>query len=515
MKWDAVRSVAGLGLCGLLMLVGCGGGLEEAGPPPAAEPLGAHEAALCSGLSVSSLSVSGISTYQGEMAGSGRWAVAGGSNAVRLEYRVDGMLRSSDERRPDLDPAPDANPYDGTWYFSTTGVTCGVRTFEVKAWPMVIDSAGTRTVCWDSPRVIVRTVTENCAAAAVTASSYHTMALAKDGKVWGWGDNLFGAIGDGTTTSRSTPVQVAGISGVKQIAVGSYHTIALKTDGTVWTWGYNSNGQLGNGTTNNQYTPARVTALSNVIAIGAGSSFSLAVKSDGTVWAWGDNWCGPLGDGTETRRLLPVQVVGLSGVKAVAGGSDYSVALKTDGTVWAWGRNAMGSLGDGTASVRLTPVQVSALSGVTAIKATYWRTMALKSDGTLWAWGDNRNGALGDGTTTDRYTPVRVAALSGVRSFDGGFGHTVAVKTDGTVWSWGSNDYGQFGNGTTGSIDRLTPGQVPGLTGVLSTGAGQSNALVVKTDGTLLGWGYNTAGNLGDGTTTQRLTPVHTVNFGP
>ena len=84
MKWDAVRSVASLWLGGLLMLGGCGGGLEESGPPPAGEPLGAHEAALCSGLSVSSLSLSGVSTWQGEMAGSGRWAVAGGANAIRL-----------------------------------------------------------------------------------------------------------------------------------------------------------------------------------------------------------------------------------------------------------------------------------------------------------------------------------------------------------------------------------------------------------------------------------------------
>src|SRR5690349_837865 len=211
MKWDAVRSVASLWLGGLLMLGGCGGGLEESGPPPAGEPLGSHEAALCSGLSVSSLSLSGVSTWQGEMAGSGRWAVAGGANAIRLEYRVDGALRSSDERRPDVDPPPDANPNDGTWYFSATGVTCGVRTFEVKAWPMVIDSAGNRTVCWDSPQAVVRTVTENCGATAVTASTYHTVALAQDGKVWGWGAGLFGAIGDGTTTDRIAPVQVTGI----------------------------------------------------------------------------------------------------------------------------------------------------------------------------------------------------------------------------------------------------------------------------------------------------------------
>ncbi|HYO58482.1 hypothetical protein [Archangium sp.] len=148
-----------------LLLAACGG-VPEAGLAPAAEPLGTAEAAMCSGISVTSLTLSGISTYQGEMAGNGGWAVSPGANAVRLEYYVDGALRSTEERFGTYNSS--TNTYQGTWYFSTTGIACGSRGFVVKAVPMIIDSMGNRTTCSDSPRSLSQTVTEPCPTPAVS-----------------------------------------------------------------------------------------------------------------------------------------------------------------------------------------------------------------------------------------------------------------------------------------------------------------------------------------------------------
>ncbi|HEX5749115.1 MAG TPA: hypothetical protein VFZ09_22930 [Archangium sp.] len=134
----------------LLLVVGCG--TSETLPPDAEESLGTQEAAVCSGLTVTTLTLSGASTYLGEMAASGSWAVSAGANAVRLEYYIDNVLYSVEER----------TGTSGTWYFSNTGVACGARTLLVKAWPMVIDSGGNRTTCYGALKTLSQTVTEAC-----------------------------------------------------------------------------------------------------------------------------------------------------------------------------------------------------------------------------------------------------------------------------------------------------------------------------------------------------------------
>ena len=221
------------------------------------------------------------------------------------------------------------------------------------------------------------------------------------------------------------------------------------------------------------------------IAIAAGSYHTVALKSDGTVWTFGDNYYGQLGDGNSGGDYssydpgidsnTPVQVVGpggsgfLTDIIAIAAGWYHTVALKSDGTVWAWGSNGNGRLGDNTTIERHMPVQVHGegdigfLTDIIAISAGWKHTVALKSDGTVWAWGYNGYGQLGDGTTTDRHTPVQVHGegdigfLTDIITISAGGWHTVALKSDGTVWAWGYNLYGQLGDGTT--TERHTPVQ--------------------------------------------------------
>jgi alpha-tubulin suppressor-like RCC1 family protein len=347
------------------------------------------------------------------------------------------------------------------------------------------------------------------------ATKNHTVYLKSDGTVLAWGNNANGQLGDGSTTQKNSPVPVGGLTGVvTAVAAGNDHTVALTSDGTVWAWGSNIFGQLGDGTTTDSATPVTVGGLSGVTTIAAGFDHTVALKNDGTVWAWGNNSKGQLGQYATATPFSksPVQVGAVTGfpsVTAIAAGQAYTVVLRIDGTVWAWGSNSSGQLGNNTTTDSATPVQVSGLGGMIAIAAGNGHTVALRNDLTVLTvlvWGNNANGQLGNGTTTNSAVPVKIGGLPNVTAIAAGYDHTAVLASDGTVWTWGNNNHGQLGDGTT--TNSATPVTVSGLSGVTAIAAGNEDTVVVKSDSTVWAWGNNTNGQLGYGTTADRLTPV-------
>jgi YD repeat-containing protein len=196
----------------------------------------------------------------------------------------------------------------------------------------------------------------------VTGGGFFSLALMPDHTLKAWGANELGELGDGTYTDRPAPVNVNNVlSNVVQVSAGWKHAVALTSTGAVWTWGDNTYGQLGNGVTSTtgMNIPFQVPGLSNVLAVSGGDRFTAILKSDGTVWTWGWNGFGQLGDGTFTDRSSPVQVVGLSNVILMAARDYHVLAVKSDGTVWAWGSGKNGELGNNDNTVdRSSPVRV-------------------------------------------------------------------------------------------------------------------------------------------------------------
>ncbi len=354
-------------------------------------------------------------------------------------------------------------------------------------------------------------------ATQITAGHVHTCALTVDSGVKCWGFNTAGQLGDATTRPRAAAADVLGLGeGVVLISAGSSHTCALTPASGVKCWGENADGQLGDGTTVDRLTPVDVVGLSSgVRGVSAGERHTCAVLNSGAVKCWGNNAYGQLGDGTATSHVTPVDVVGLiSGVQALDAGDDHTCAIDGEGGVKCWGDNRAGELGDGTQLSRLSPIDVVGLDGGTrAVSAGGSFTCVLTVNGDVKCWGYNGYGQLGDGTTTWRLTPVDVVGLSaGVTALQAGGGHSCVLTESGGVKCWGFNSYGQLGDGTI--TWRLTPVAVTGLSaGATAVSAGDLHTCAVLAGGAAQCWGWNEYAQLGDGTTVWRRTPVDVWNL--
>lgn len=357
----------------------------------------------------------------------------------------------------------------------------------------------------------------------IASRGSHTVAL-RNGAAWGWGDNFYGQLGDGTKENRSFAVQMQNLSSVVSIAAGGDFSMALRDDGTVWTCGNNEWGQLGNGSTSTiqSSVPVQVVSLSGVVAIAAGGSHALALKSDGSVWAWGVNASGELGGGSTdfAKHPVPRLVAGLGNVSGIAAGSDYSIVVdKADGSLWAWGVNGHGQLGDGTTTQRTSPVRVLGVSQVTSISPGENHCAVVTQDSSVWTWGSNAWGQLGLGTSdfNPHPVPAKVPNLQAI-AVAVGYGHTLAVKPDRTVWAWGYNSQGQLGNGSAdfGAVQPPHPEitQVTGVNNALVVTAGGEFSLALTGSGSgniVRAWGRNSFSNLGDGTRDFRTRPVTVI----
>ncbi len=385
----------------------------------------------------------------------------------------------------------------------------------------------------------------------IAAGHSHTCALERTGHVYCWGNNRHGELGQGRVgDSTDRPVQVVGVEGrgyldnITAITSGADHTCALDTHGRVYCWGLNFSGELGDGTNRSSATPKRVLGLEDdgvltgITAISAGASHSCALNSGGTVYCWGSNDEGQLGHPTvgQGPSSVPIWVAtdgghgALTNVIAISSSTNQSCALHVDGHIHCWGEN-----------IGVTPERIHGFGGgrdqikAIAISCGARQSCAIASDGSVYCWGAN-NGQVGNSANVsgaDRQIPTRVAGVNGsghltdvavVTScknhlYDPNTDpwHTCALDKRGQVFCWGQNGVGQLGDGTTN--EATTPVQVAGVQGhgylgdIVAITCGARHSCAVNSQGQVYCWGSNTGGHLGSQTRAGSLTPVALIDM--
>lgn len=382
---------------------------------------------------------------------------------------------------------------------------------------------------------------------AVQVAAGHSMACAvlSDTTARCWGS---GPLGTGGAFNQTSPfaVQVEdaqgdAMTGITQIAIGSGHVCALLQDTTAQCWGDNLVGNLGNGTTTASTTPVVVqqqggATLTGITQLALGDLHSCALLSSGEARCWGQNQ-GTLGDGTRTnrKRAVPVQNSAgtgpLTNIVQLAAGSQHTCALLGDGRVQCFGENGQGQIGDGTTTARLRPKTVkdpsgtTALTSVTQISADLQSTCARLSTGQLRCWGPNGSGQRGNGAVTlpgqpGPLLPTAVKAPSGTTAFTGaqsvgvGAFHACARINTAQLRCWGVNTDGQAGDGTRTTAPKKLPVVVrnqfdtQALSNAQTVVGADQNTCALLTDSTVVCWGVNNFGQVGDGTTTRRKLPT-------
>ena len=345
-------------------------------------------------------------------------------------------------------------------------------------------------------------------------------AILSGGQLFTWGLNSSGQLGDGTTTNKNSPAQVGSSLWLK-LSMGAGHTVAIRDDSLGYAWGLNNAYQLGDGTTINRNSPVQIdtTLVTSWKSISAGTSFTLGIGADaGTnnkLFAWGLASSYQLGTTVTINRSVPIQITTGSWSLVAAGGL-YSVATNDNKFLYHWGSSAGGISGDGTTAIRSSPTLVSfnqtiSQSSPIQIGTDSWSTISagtnffagIKSDGLLYTWGINTNGQLGQNNTINRSSPVQLGTNSwnavSAKGGAAGIDNILAIRNDNTLWGWGVVANGLIPTGLAGNSWK-------------AIASGASHSAAIRADGKLYAWGVNNAGQLGDGTTISKSSPVLVSN---
>ena len=295
-------------------------------------------------------------------------------------------------------------------------------------------------------RAIPTELSDTTNVAAIYAGGSNSAIVKSNGTLWSFGNNNEGQLGHGNTVRRSSPTQVGALTNWKTsgnaVAISEQNLYAVKANGTLWSCGAGGFGAIGDSTRISKSSPVQLGSGTTWSSVAADSYVGAAIQTNGTLWMWGYNYYGRLGLGNTLHRSAPAQIGALTNwASVIMSPFAATLAVKTNGTLWAWGRNYYGQHGLGTTVNRSSPIQVGSLTNWALLAWTSSKTgvVATKTDGTIWTWG---------GFAPAKSSPVQIGSLTDW-SIPTKAGR--AIKTDGTLWTIGSTPE-QIGSLTTWTL---------------------------------------------------------------
>lgn len=354
----------------------------------------------------------------------------------------------------------------------------------------------------------------DCTAAEQFAmGAWHSCFLLEDGTIRCAGNHVSGRLGLGAvSTSVAYGQQVGSATDWAQISLGDDHTCAVNDAGALFCWGLNTSGRLGDGSTTTRTAPVQIFA-SGVDSIHAGGEFTCALRS-GERWCWGSNTSAALGNGTTTSgsNATPTRYDVYTDWQRLSLGRTHGCGIRGEGELWCWGYNGMGQGGNGTTpSSNHTPTRIGSRSDWVHISAGYNFNCGITADDALWCWGLGSNGQHGHGSTSNVTAPTRVMGASGStwQSVDTGTGaFACGVQTDGTMWCWGANSAYQLGQ-EVASTTVSSPLQMGTDTDWVEVVAGEASACGRRTNGSIWCWGEPGFGRNATGYPTANVSVPH------
>jgi alpha-tubulin suppressor-like RCC1 family protein len=356
----------------------------------------------------------------------------------------------------------------------------------------------------------------------VSSGTIHTCAVAGDGSLYCWGNNYNGQLGNTAPDTcgygqecSTTPWAVAGGHRFKSVSAGHFRTCGLATDDRAYCWGL---GPLGNGTEEASKTPVAVSGDLRFRRLDVSDTHACGVTANNRAYCWGYNNLGQLGDGTTTHRLVPVAVAGTRAFKLVSTGLTHTCGLTTEERAYCWGYNHEGQLGDSsTAKMRRRPSPVAGSHQFRQLDAGDWHTCGVTPEGEAYCWGNGRWGQLGNGRSYLSFWPRRVAGKLVFERVTAGGLHSCGETEGNRAYCWGWSYL--LGTGSSSGPDTCIYGDpcstrpvaVRGGRTFRQVSAGGTQTCARTAAGFAYCWGMNSSGQLGDGTTEDRLLPAAVV----